>query len=133
MKLVIMWLPRALAIILTVLVLMFSIDSMGTSEWFIPLVAAVPGMVILIATVIAWRAPFLGGVIFIALGSSYAYQAYLQDGFSNIGALMLLTVIPVLAGILFLLQRPNQQFLKPPPVPPKAPPTPTVTPPIPKK
>ena len=127
MKLVITWLPRALAIILTVLVLMFSLDSMGTSEWFIPLVAAVPGIVILIATLIAWRAPFLGGVIFIALGLSYAYQAYLQDGFSNMGALVLLTAIPVAAGILFLLQRPNQQFLKPTPTPSKTSETPSVT------
>jgi len=123
MQLIITWLPRALGIILTVLVVLFAVDSVSAGVgWLVPLVAAAPGLIILIATAIAWRGPFLGGVIFLGLGLSYAYQAYSQGTLtSNWAGLIMLTVIPVLAGILFLLQKPNQKFLAPPPSKPSQP------------
>jgi len=113
MQYIIIWLPRALAVIMTVLVLLFAVETavVESASWILPLVAALPGLVILIATVIAWIRPFFGGVVFIALGLSCVYQAYLQSGMDDSVAMVLMVGVPVLAGILFLLQKANSQYV----------------------
>lgn len=97
---------------MTVLVFMFAEEAVAVDggSWLLPLVAALPGLVILIATVIAWIRPFFGGVVFLALGLSYAYQAYLQSGMDNSTAMVVMVGVPILAGILFLLQKANSNY-----------------------
>ena len=112
MQHIITWLPRILAVIMTVLVFLLAIESVSTSSvsWLLPLVASLPGLVVLIATIIAWIRPFFGGIVFFALGLSYAYQAYLQDGMDNSTAMVVMVGVPILAGILFLLQKANSEY-----------------------
>ena len=113
MNLVILWLPRGLAIIITVLVFLFAVGStVGQgSDWFMPLLASLPGLVILIATAVAWRHPFFGGIVFVALSLSYLFQAYRRADLSNYTSLIIMVGIPLLAGILFLLQRSNTDYV----------------------
>jgi hypothetical protein len=102
---VIIWLPRALAIILTVLVFLMVADGAGQAEaWYLPLVASVPGLVLLITTLIAWRWAITGGVIFFALGLSYLYQAYMQGGLNEPAVVLIMVIVPLLIGILFVMQ-----------------------------
>ena len=102
---IIIWLPRALAIILTVLVFLMVADGAAQAEaWYLPLVASVPGLVLLITTIIAWRWPVTGGVIYFALGLSYLYQAYMQQGLGDTAVVLVMVVVPLLIGILFVMQ-----------------------------
>ena len=89
------WIARVIAILYTLFVLSFVIDVIGNEgEWYIPLVAALPGLVMLITTIIAWRWQLFGGVVFIALGSSYVVQ-YFRRGFEDgLFGLLLMAGLP---------------------------------------
>lgn len=113
MQLYLTWIARVIAILYTLFVFSFVIDVVGGElDWYVPLVASLPGVVMLITTVIAWRWSLFGGVIFIALGASYIFQFYRRDGGDDYFGLVLMAGLPILAGVLFVivdLIKPNKQ------------------------
>ncbi|MFH1433993.1 MAG: hypothetical protein ABIG32_03815, partial [Candidatus Uhrbacteria bacterium] len=75
----------------------------GEVDWYLPLVASLPGVVMLIATVIAWRWSLFGGVVFVALGASYIFQFFRRDGGDDYLGLILMAGLPIIAGIIFIV------------------------------
>ncbi len=106
MREILNWIAKILAIIFTLFIFSFVIEAVGDGfEWYMPLVAALPGVVLLIATVLAWRAPVFGGVVFIGLGASYLYQYFKSFPGDDWPALMVMAGIPIVVGALFLMGR----------------------------
>jgi len=114
MQIYLTWIARVIAILYTLFVFSFVIDVVGGElEWYVPLVASLPGIVILITTVIAWRWQLFGGVVFIALGASYIFQFIRRDGGDDYFGLILMAGLPVITGVLFvivdLMKEPEKQ------------------------
>lgn len=85
--------PRIIGILLTFLMFSLLLEGFGESfKWYTPFLVALPGLIMLLATIIAWIWPLEGGIIFILLGLFYGYLA--SDKF-------LLSVL-VISGSLFL-------------------------------
>jgi len=74
------WIPRGLGILFTIFLVLLSFDVFGKEVslgkmllgFFISLL---PAAVVFITLLIAWKKPFIGGVIFIALGFLYMVVA----------------------------------------------------------
>ena len=63
------WLPRALAIAINLFIALFALDIFGTPQWYIGLlIHLIPNYIITILTIIAWKKPWTGGILFISGG-----------------------------------------------------------------
>ena len=96
------YLPRCLAILFVIFVSIFALDVFGTGEslWreiggF--LIHLIPSYILIIATIIAWKKEFTGGVIFIILGVLAAFWI------KNSSFSLLIILPPFIIGILFLI------------------------------
>jgi len=98
------WFPRGLSILITLFVFSFIIDVVGDSfQWYMPLIAALPGVIFLIVTLVAWRWPFTGGIIWLALGASYAYQYFVRYAGGDWLALVVMCGVPIVVGVLLIV------------------------------
>jgi hypothetical protein len=69
MKKVIFWLPRVLAIVFIAFVSIFALDSFGAPQWYLALfMHLIPSFILIILTVVAWKKPLIGGILFIITG-----------------------------------------------------------------
>lgn len=102
MKKTIYYLPRSLAILFIVFVSIFAFDAfeIGGSFWQKAggfLIHLIPSYILIIATIVAWKKEFIGGIIFIILGVLAAFWI------KNIPFSLLIILPPFIIGILFLV------------------------------
>ena len=100
-ELVVLWTPRLLGIALSLFLAMFALDAFtgrgsaasAVADFAVHLMPAV-GMAIAVA--LAWRRPWLGGLVFICAGVAYSLSAQRIDW-------ILVIALPLcLVGLLFL-------------------------------
>ncbi len=110
---VLQWIPRILAILAILFVMMFSLDVFGGNEPIYMqlvgfLIHNIPAFVLMAALAIAWKREFLGGLIFIGLGTALSIFVFILNYNRNHSALISLGIILmvafpfVVAGILFI-------------------------------
>jgi hypothetical protein len=101
------WLPRVIAILAILFMLVFSIDcfdgNTAMKEKFICFVMHnIPALIITAVLVIAWKWELIGGILFIAVALA---GSIIFRGFSgNPGSLIVMAPF-VLAGVLFILHQ----------------------------
>ncbi|NMB45626.1 MAG: hypothetical protein GX998_04360 [Firmicutes bacterium] len=96
---------RLIAIALGLFLLLFCLDVFAmegsTSRKLIGfIIHSLPSLVIAAILALTWRNPFLSGLSFFLLAALFAFVFRTYD---KIGTFIMLTVVPVLIGILFLL------------------------------
>jgi hypothetical protein len=69
MKKIIFWLPRVLVITFIAFLSLFALDVFDMPQWYLALfMHLIPSFILIILTVIAWKRPFVGGVLFLIAG-----------------------------------------------------------------
>jgi hypothetical protein len=101
---ILLWAPRALAILFVLFISMFALDVFGEGYSFWQTLVAlfmhlIPSFLILIALAIAWRWAWVGGILFIGLGGYYVVMA---RGKMPLATLFIIAGPAVLTGCLFL-------------------------------
>jgi len=101
------WSPRMLAFLLAGFLVALSLDVFEDGFGFWPTLAAlfvhlIPAFVVSIALWISWRFEWFGTVAFSGLGIAY-FAAF--EGWRHLPASLLLTLVPLLIALLFLLHR----------------------------
>lgn len=100
MKKIIYWLPRVLAIMLTLFFSVFILESFGNVFYWINfLMHFAFAFVIAVLTAFSWKFPRIGGWFFVLLGvsSAFFFHPFLWNG-------ALLGFVPLLIGVLFLAE-----------------------------
>ena len=96
------WIPRILAIIAILFMMMFSLDcfeSGGTDALICILMHNIPAFIIILVLVVAWKWELIGGILFII--AFFAGSIYFNGFGKNWGAMIVM--LPFLfTGILFL-------------------------------
>ena len=106
----IVWTPRVLCIAFAVLISVFALDVFGEHLPFWKTLLAlamhlVPTAVLVLATLLAWRSPAVGGVVFISLGFLYLWMVNMRW--------LGIAVIAFAIGLLFLASWVWRAELKP--------------------
>lgn len=104
------WVPRVGAIAYALFLSLFTFDAWeGTNsfwEGFLGwLIHLLPVAIVALALIIAWRRPFVGGLVFFLLGALFLYlfASDFNDDWTNFALTALLIAGPlILLGILFL-------------------------------
>jgi hypothetical protein len=107
------WIPRVLLIVLTLLILPLSFDvfegNAPLAEKLLGLLMhlLIPFIPMLIILIIAWRKPLIGGILCIILGVGLGilfrvWNAFTPQGGENLFTLILVLLIAVI-GILFIV------------------------------
>jgi hypothetical protein len=74
MKKFIYWLPRILAVAFVCFISVFALDAFDTPQWPVALfMHLIPSFVLCGATVLAWKRPYAGSVLFIFIGGLFAF------------------------------------------------------------
>lgn len=100
------WTPRVLGILLTWFVSLFALDvfaaGYSTAEALVAFVVHLLPFsgVLLLGLLLGWRWPWAGGVIYIGFGLFYILLTWGRD---MLPAVLLLAGLPILTGLLFLL------------------------------
>lgn len=105
MKKIIYWLPRILAVLITLFFGIFIWEGFGYNfTWRDSLIHFLTTLILIIITAAAWKYPRIGGWIFIAFGifSLFFFRPLLWIG-------LLIGGILIIAGILFLNERIKKQ------------------------
>jgi len=101
MKKLIYYLPRVLAILIVAFLAMFILEGFSPEfSWQDSLAHSVLAFVALLAAVIAWKRPGIGGWIFIAFGIRYLLGIFNSHWWGG----LIIGGVPLLAGILFLVE-----------------------------
>ena len=105
MKRILFWTPRILCILFAVFVSLFALDVFGEGYGFWEailgfLIHLIPTGIILVALAISWRWEWLGGVLFIALGTAYLATTWNKFRWS---AYLAISGPLFLIGVLFLI------------------------------
>lgn len=101
MKKIIFWLPRILAIALTLFFAVFILEGFGSGfSWQDSLMHLIPTLIVGGITVVSWNFPRLGGWFFVILAISFAFffQPFIWNG-------MFFAIAPLVIGVLFLVER----------------------------
>jgi hypothetical protein len=104
MKLLITWTPRIIAMLLIALFLIFSLDAFEMGGSLLEKIAgyvihATPGLLILVALVMSFRRPLIGGSLFTILGIITLFFFNVRE---NPIVLLIVTGPLLLTGLLFL-------------------------------
>jgi hypothetical protein len=99
------WTPRVLGILFAVFISLFALDVFEEGE---PLgrmllgfaMHMIPTALVVIAVLVAWRWPAIGGLLFIALGVAYAWMVY---GGETAWAMVAISGPLLLVGLLFVV------------------------------
>lgn len=106
------WIPRILAIALNIFLAMFAFDVFEgqISIWekllgF--LIHLTPNFILLVITIIAWKVPRIGGVLFFLVSAFFAvffrvWNVVSEEGHLNIFPLVLVVLIATI-GVMFLV------------------------------
>jgi len=99
------WLPRILAILAIMFMLMFGFDSFSGDQPFGKeligfLMSSIPGILLIVVLVVAWKQEIIGGTIFIVI--SVVLGIYFKSFTTNPASLIILAPF-FLVGILFIL------------------------------
>lgn len=63
------WFPRYIAILFTIFISLFALDSFNQENWFIPLlIHLIPTFVLIFLTFISWKHEMIGGILFVLAG-----------------------------------------------------------------
>jgi hypothetical protein len=95
------WAPRVLGILMTLFVSLFALDVFGAG--YSPLEALLALIIHLLpfaGVLLGWRWPWVGGLIFIGFCLFYITMTW---GKEMLAAVLLLAGLPILIGLLFLL------------------------------
>ena len=100
-----MWIPRVLAIVFIVFLLLFGLDVFSENAPFIRKLVAffmhsIPSFILLLILFISWKKPLVGGSIFILF--SIAFSLYFRT-YRSLSTFLFFALPPVLAGILFII------------------------------
>lgn len=99
------WVPRILAILTGLVMLMFSIDAFGGDNPFGKellgfLMHNIPVLVLIIILVIAWKYGIIGGALFILM--FFALGIFFKSFSGNPASLIIISPI-LIAGVMFIL------------------------------
>lgn len=97
------WAPRVFGILYAVFISLFALDVWGTGAGFLEELAAflvhlLPTYFILAVVIVAWKNPWVGGILFIVLATVFG----LVFGWGETATLLLLALIPTAIGLLFM-------------------------------
>ena len=101
------WTPRILAILATVFISLFALDSFSENNTTLEnilgfLIHLIPTYLLIIVILIAWKWELIGGIIFIILGMSYIIMAWNKFPFLTY---LIISGPLFLVGVLFLLNK----------------------------
>jgi hypothetical protein len=102
MNKIIYYIPRVLAILFIIFISLFSLDVFEMEAGFWQkiggfLIHLIPSYILIIATIIAWKKEFIGGVLFIIFSVALAIWTRVEL------ASLLVILPPFIIGILFLV------------------------------
>jgi len=105
-KKILYWLPRVLALAFTAFLSVFALDVFESGKNFLEVTVAllihlIPSFILIIATIIAWKKEWLGGIIFILI--SILFTLFFNT-YQSIITLLLISGPVLLIGILFYFQ-----------------------------
>ncbi len=97
------WTPRVLGVIYAAFISLFAFDVWGLGGDFWDelagfIVHLLPTYLIVAALIIAWRRPWVGGILFLLLATGFG----LFFGRQEVTTLLLLALTPTITGLLFL-------------------------------
>ena len=99
-KRILYYVPRGLAILMVVFTAMFVLEGFSPEfSWTDSVMHALLSAVVLVATIVAWRWPKIGGWLFV-LFSVLPLSAIRSGEWSGV----IIGAVPLLAGILFLIE-----------------------------
>ena len=101
---ILLWTPRILTILFILFISLFALDVFAEGyKWYEVLAALfmhlIPSIALLIALIIAWRWPGIGGLLFLVITASFIFFFKLYREW-NIA--LLIAGPPLLVGVLFL-------------------------------
>jgi hypothetical protein len=104
MRRIIHWTPRVLAVVFALFLALFALDVFGEFESLSETLLAltmhlIPTLVLLIAAIVAWRWPLVGGVLFVALG---LFSISYFNTYRTLITFLTISTPPIVAGLLFL-------------------------------
>ncbi len=99
------WTPRVLAILYAAFISLFALDVWEMPGSFLQrlggfLIHLVPTYFIIAATILAWKRPFAGGVVFLSMGAAFT----LFFGWAEMETFLLMAGPLFLIGLLFILE-----------------------------
>lgn len=109
------WTARVLGILFALLVSLFALDVFRVARPFVEMMVAllshlVPTAIVLIVLLIANRHGFVGGVMFLLIGAAYIFQTLGESW----AVALTFGGIPILIGIMFILEGVFQRTAHPP-------------------
>lgn len=98
------WLPRILAVLFILFISLFALDVFSEYQTIAEIALAlfmhlIPSFLLIIATVIAWRWRFMGGILFVLLGT---VSIFFFNSYEHILTFLLVSLPPILLGLLFI-------------------------------
>jgi hypothetical protein len=104
------WAPRVLAVLFAAFISLFALDVFSDAQTPGELLAAlgihlIPTALIVLALLVAWRWPAIGGVAFVGLGAAYVVMTHGRFPFPT---LLLVAGPPTLIGLLFVVDQMRQ-------------------------
>lgn len=98
MKKHIHFLPRILSILFIVFISLFALDVFEEPQWLLALIIhLIPSYILIILTIIAWKKPRIGGILFLITGLILL----------GISRSLVIATPALFIGILFLIQKPD--------------------------
>ncbi len=101
---ILLWTPRVLSILFALFLSLFALDVFGegygvgrTITAF--LIHEIPVIILLLATALAWRWPWVGALAFVGFGAWYVLTAW---GQFPVSTYLVIAGPPVLTGLLYL-------------------------------
>lgn len=100
---VLRWTPRVLGVLYALFISLFAYDAWGTGAGFWEELAAfvvhlMPTYFVLVALVVAWHQPRMGGILFIILATVFG----VIFGRGDPALLLLMALVPTAIGLLFV-------------------------------
>ena len=104
-KRLLFWLPRVLCILFAVFISLFALDVFGEGYTFWEMILGflihlIPTGIVLVVLAISWRWEWVGGILFIALGTAYLVMSWSKFHWS---AYVAISGPLFLIGVLFLI------------------------------
>jgi len=102
-----LWIPRILSLIFIFILSLFAFDVFAIEASIFQqiggfLIHLTPPAILLIILIFFWKKPLYSGFIYILVGIVFAL---LFNAYNNIYSLLLLSIVPAVLGILFIIFR----------------------------
>ncbi len=101
------WLPKILSIVFILFISIFALDvwamEVTLQEKIIGfIIHLIPSFILLVITLVAWKHPFYGGLLFIII--SIGYTLYFST-FEHIASFLIISLPPLIIGILYIISK----------------------------